>query len=706
MAVLAKIRQRSLFLILIIALALFAFILSDILSRGGFSQSNPTSIGSVNGTDIEAQSFRVKVDNAERNLGANATTGQAVKYVWDQEVGKIVYNEQFEKLGIRVEQDEIWTMLVNSLSSNPNFQNENGFFDEFILREYISGLKEEGGELWTQWVEYENSLASNAAQQHYHNLVKSGLGTTKLEGRWAYANEEALVDFDYVYVPYTTIADDQAEVSKEEIAAYIKKNPSQFKVDESRAIRFVLFEENPSLEDEEAAKQEIAGLIKNRVEFNPNTQQNDTVKGLAETEDVAAYLGSYSDIPYRDVYTSRNQLSGEFADSLFNTPVGGVFGPYKEGNLYKATRVVAQTSLPDSVKASHILISYQGLQFADATALPKSQAKSLADSLLTVIKNNPSQFDALAKEYSLDQSNKDKGGDLGYFTQGTMVPAFNDYAFQNKKGDIGVVETQFGFHIVKIDDQKGSSPVKKFATVARGISPSEKTLSDLFTDATKFEMAVKNGDFQEIAQESNYQVRPINNIGKLDEFLPGLGVNRALVQWIYNEETKVADIRRFDLSNGDYAVVQLTAKIKEGLSTPENASARVLPILRNEKKAAIIRQKLDGKGLEEATASFENVSIQSALAVSRQNPTIPGAGREPKVVGAVFGLAQGASATVDGNLGVYVVQNKNATTPQELPSYAAYTANLLSQRTAAVAGNVFNVLKEKAEIEDNRIVFY
>lgn len=706
MAVLSKIRQRSLFLILIIALALFAFILSDILSRGGFSQSTPTEIGSVNGEDIDAQQFRVKVDNAQRNLGQNTTEAQALRYVWDQEVGQILYREQFDELGINVGQDEVWTLLVNNLSSNPNFQNENGFFDEFLLREYIAGLKDEGGELWLQWVEYENNLAANAAQQHYHNLVKAGMTVTKLEAEWAYTEEESLVDFDFVYVPYTAIPDQEIEVTKEEIAAYVKDNAEQFKVEESRAIRFVLFEENASLADEQAIKQEVAKLLEDRVEYNPNTQHNDTVPGFATTNDVQAYLNDYSDTPYADRYLTKKQLGGSYADSIFYTPVGSVFGPYKDGSFYKASRVMEERNLPDSVKASHILISYQGLQFAQPDALPKPQAKALADSLLEVIKQNPGKFGELAAQFSIDTSNKDKGGDLGYFAQGVMVPAFNNFVFENPKGKTDIVETQFGFHIVRIDDQKGESPVRKVATISRRISPSEATLSDLFTQATKFEMEAKEGDFKTVAETSNYTIRPINNIGKMDEFMPGIGVNRELVRWIYNEETKVGDIRRFDLTNGDYAVVQLTAKIKEGLSSPEDASARVLPILRNRKKAAIISEKIQGKGLPEAAAVYEK-EVQNALAVSRKNPVIPGAGREPKVVGKIFGKGAGSQLGPEaGNTGVFLVQVKNIKQAEERPSYASYAEIIKGQRTAPLAGNVFNTLKEKAEITDNRLVFY
>ncbi|PJB11777.1 MAG: peptidylprolyl isomerase [Flavobacteriales bacterium CG_4_9_14_3_um_filter_40_17] len=706
MAILSKIRQRTLILILIIALALFAFILSDVLTKGGFNSGNPKNIGVVNGTDIDMLSFRQKVDNAQANLGPNATNTQAVRYVWDQEVGKILFEEQFEKLGLTVEKDEQWNIMMASLVNNPNFQNENGFFDEYRLREYIASIEKEGGEIWRQWLDYEKSLAANAIQQHFFNLVKGGFTATKLESKWAYHNERDLVDFNFVLIPYKAIADDKIEVSKEEILAYVKEHPKSFEEEASRGIRFVLFQEKASLEDENQVKEAVLSLLNDRVEYNSETQKNDTVKGLKNTTEISEFLAANSDLPYENTFVTKNQLPSNVADSILATPEGKIFGPYRDGAFFKATKVVAATVQPDSVKASHILVSYQGLQSAGLDALPKSEAKILVDSLLTVIKSNQIKFTELAPKYSIDQSNRDKGGDLGYFAHGTMVKPFNDYVFENKKGDIGIVETQFGYHIIKIDDQKGTVKVVKVANLARRIEPSDKTISDLFTTATKFELAVKEKDFQEVADQNKYQANPINSIHLLDELLPGIGSNRSLVQWTFEENTKIGDIKRFDLANGDYAVVQLTKKAEKGLMKPEDASIRVLPILRNQKKAAIIKEKIAKLNMDDAAKTY-NVSIESALAVNRKNPMIAGAGREPEVVGAAFSLKPDqTSVALEGNNGVYKIKVIKLNKAEDIQSYLSYGDAILNQRSAPVSGNIFNALKAKAKIEDNRAVFY
>lgn len=706
MAILSKIRQRTLILILIIALALFAFILSDILTRGGLRGGTPKNIGAVNGTDIDIQSFRLKVDQTQAGLGANASNTQAVRYAWDQEVGKILFEEQFEKLGLTVEKDEQWNIMMASLVNNPNFQNENGFFDEYRLREYIASIEKEGGQLWNQWIEYEKNMADNALQQHYYNLVKGGLAATKLEAKWAYQMERDLVDFNFVFVPYSVIADDKIEVSKADISAYVKDHPKSFEEEASRGVRFVLFQEKASLEDENQIEESVVTLLNDRVEYNTTTQKNDTVKGLRNTNTIGEFLASNSDQPYQDIFVTKNQLPAQVADSILATPAGKVYGPYRDGAFFKATKVVASTVQPDSVKASHILISYQGLQSAGPDALPKSEAKKLVDSLLAVVKSDKAKFTELASKYSIDKSNSDKGGDLGYFVHGTMVKPFNDYVFENKKGDIGIVETQFGYHIIKIEDQKGEVKVVKVANLVRRIEPSDKTISDLFTTATKFEIAVKDKDFQEVADQNKYQVNPINSIHVLDELLPGIGSSRSLVQWTFEEDTKVGDIKRFDLPNGDYAVVQLTRKAEKGLMKPEDASTRVLPILRNQKKAALIKEKIAKLNLEDAAKAY-NLSVENALAVNRKNPMIAGAGREPEVVGAAFSLKpEQTSEALEGNNGVYKIKVVKLNKAEDNQSYLSYADAILNQRSAPVSANIFNALKAKAKIEDNRATFY
>lgn len=197
MAVLNKIRQRSVFLIAIIALALFAFVLADVLKNGGFStQKSQRVLGKVNDEDIEQQEFAKLVETQTARYGNNITNTQAVNAAWEQEVRRIILDEQYEELGISIEQDRINDLLKETLQSDPNFQNANGVFSEQKLKEYIATLKSTNPTMYQQWVAYEQQLAKNEQQQIYFDLVKAGLNTSFKEGQMAYEMENNLRDLE------------------------------------------------------------------------------------------------------------------------------------------------------------------------------------------------------------------------------------------------------------------------------------------------------------------------------------------------------------------------------------------------------------------------------------------------------------------------------------------------------------------------------
>jgi peptidyl-prolyl cis-trans isomerase D len=229
----------------------------------------------------------------------------------------------------------------------------------------------------------------------------------------------------------------------------------------------------------------------------------------------------------------------------------------------------------------------------------------------------------------------------------------------------------------------------------------------LFTDATKFEMDAISGNksFADLAKESEYVVMPVYKIKALDENLPGLSNQRSVVQWAFNDDSEIGDIRRFNINNG-YAVVQLVAKHKEGVMTVEDASATVLPKIRKERKAAQIIGEHKGKTME-AIASDAAQSISNAAGLTVKSPTIPGAGSEPAVVGAAFAMAEGeTSDLIEGNTGVFMVKVTKKEEAPTLDNYSTYANTLKTSTAGRVNSTVYNALKEASEIEDNRAVFY
>ena len=704
MAILENIRKRTTVLILIIGLALFAFVISGVFVNGDVSGKVGSSIAEINGEEISIDEFRQKVDIASRR-SANASTMQTVNQVFDQEVRNAILGQQFQDLGVDIEQDQILNYIgtIPSYAQSPQFQNESGVFDQNKFRNFIAELKLNNPEQYNLWLQDEQAIVQSAKQQTYFNLIKAGVGATLKEGELDYKLANDKVDVKYVRIPFTSIPDSTISVSKSEIQTYINNHKEDFKQEPARDIQFVYFQEKPSAADETAVKDAITKLMDDTVEYNAQTDKNDTVAGFRNTTDLAAFLDRNSDVKFDTIYKSKKQLPAKFADTLMTLQVGEMYGPYRDGDFFKVSKMVARKP-GGSVKASHILIAYEGAQRANPEVTrTKEEAEAEAKRLLREAKKKDAKFVELARDNS-DGPSAPNGGDLGYFQEGRMVPAFNDFAFGNKVGTIGMVETDFGFHVIKIDDKED---IVQIATLAREIEPSEETTNKLFTDATKFEMESieSNKAFSDLAKENEYLVRPVNKIKATDENLPGLGAQRNIVQWAFQEETNIGDIKRFDLTGG-YAVAQVTKAYKEGLMSVEDASAIVLPKLRKERKAAQIIAANKGKSIEDL-AKDNNVSASTASALTVKSPTIPGAGSEPAVVGTAFAMKEGAtSELIEGNTGVYMLTVTKKTEAPKLDNYSMYATSVKTSREARVNTAVYDALKDASEIEDKRAAFY
>ncbi len=708
MAVLNQIRQRSVFLIIIIALALFAFVLADVIRNGGMSsQKSQNVIATVNGEEISREDFARQVDAYQRNMGANASTAQAVNQVWEFKLREALLEEQFEELGIQVGEAQVRRMLAMQLANNPNFTNQAGMFDNMRLQEYVANLKATSPEAYQQWVTYENSVAESARENIYFNLVRAGVGATLLEGEQAYRLENDNVDLRFVQVPYTSIPDSEVKISKDEITEYVKKNSKRFKSEKARDIQYIVFPEEASTEDETEFRGMIEESLSGRARFNAETSTNDTLPGFREVaaENIETFVNSNSDIPHRDRFIFRDQFNSEVTEDIFNLQPGEIYGPYREGGYYMVTRMLETRQMADSAKASHIMLPWAGLQTAMGVTRTKEQSKALADSLAGAVRADRTKFADLAAEFSGDQASQVQGGDLGFFRPGEMIPTFGDFVFGNPEGSVGVVESEFGYHVIHVEEKTDEEKAIKIATIAREIQPSEESLNNLYTKVTKFEMDAKNEDFISVAKKESLEIRTVKDVKPLEENIPGVGAQRRIVQWAFEDGVKAGDINRFEIPGG-YVVAQVTAVKKEGLMSAEDASSTVTPILIKEKKAQLIKDKITGNNLEQIAQS-NNASVQTAGAVNMKNPTLAGGGNEPEVVGAAFGLEPGqVSRPIAGNRGVYVIEVTAVNRAAGLESYRSYAAQQTQLKRQGVETRVFEALKDNAEIEDNRANFY
>ena len=696
MAVLQKIRQRSLLLIAVIGFSLLAFIVQDLYNKGGFGNSK--YIGSVNGKDISFEDFRVKVSNVEKSGQQGMTSTQAVNRVWDQEVAIALLSAEFEKLGIQAGEKHIIEALKmdQNIGQNPLFQNAAGQFDLAKFKEYFKSNPEQA-----QYVkDREKEADLNAKYQIYNAMVKGGLYTTEAEGKLKYQLEANKVNMDYVAVLYSSIKDSEVKVSDAEITEYMKKNEKKYKADASRELDYVVIEDKASPEDEAEVKTKVNGLLNGSVVYNQATGKNDTLPGFKGAANIIDFVNENSDIPYDSTYTAKKDLPAEHAEALFALAPGSIYGPYMRGLYYCISKGMGRKG-GASAKASHILISYEGTQVPNKKEKrTKEQAKAKAETLLAQVQANPTSFLMLALTNS-DDSSAQHGGDLGYFAPGQMVKPFNDFVFGNPVGKIGLVETDFGFHIINVTDKQDAV---RLATIAQKIEPSEATTDKLYTTAVQFEMDANDKDFDKTAKAQKLTVTPAVKVKEMDEVCGGLGPQRQIVRWAFDKETNVGDVKRFEVANMGNVIVKVKKANEKGLMAVEDAKPSVEPILKNKKKAAILAAKMKGSSLE-AVAKSSGVAIQQAVDLTVENANIPNAGPERKVVGTAFAIGLNkVSAPIEGNSGVYVVKPTLITKAPALKMHADYVNKVKSQ-VQSYTGRVIPALKDNADIEDNRAKF-
>lgn len=703
MAILSKIRERSMALILVIGLALFAFVLDPSSIQDFFNSTKVNTVGEVSGESISRKEFSEALEAYKAQVGSRLTDMQASNAVWNNLVREKIYQTQLAEAGITVGENDVWSSLIEnpSVKNNPQFLNSAGLFDEGKLKEYLAITKSDDKALWNSWSAFMGQVKTGLETSTYNNLITAGLGASLKEGEFMYMNDNTKITSQYVYVPYTTVADSLVKVTKSDIEAYIQKNPKSFEVEASRDIKYVKFNIIPTQEDEDAIKKDVAELL----------NDTDVAKGLKNTDNVAEFFTENdSDLALDNSYNFKNTISVAIADAVFKGKKGDVFGPYKDRGYFKISKITEVVQIPDSVKGAHILIPFVGsVSASQTTTKTEEQAKKSADSILKLVRRNKKKFTEIADEINPDGT-KGKGGDINWVTKDmAYAPNFDkdfaDYLFFNKKGDIQVVKTKFGFHIIRIDDSKNKQKAVKLATFGRQIIASPSTENTTFQNAQTFALALENGGkFDDVVKEK--KLTPLSGFGLkvLDEAVPGIGNQRGIVTWAHNKDNDLGSYKVFDTANG-HIVAVITGKTEKGMMSAAKAASRVRPILLNEKKAEIIANKMNGATLADiATATKQ--TVQTVSTVTLQSPVITGVGFEPKIVGAMSTAKENTVFNkVEGNKGVFAFVVTKREKPVALPNYDTYRKRISDGRKAQT-GLIYRAIREAANIEDNRATFY
>jgi peptidyl-prolyl cis-trans isomerase D len=539
------------------------------------------------------------------------------------------------------------------------------------------------------------------ARQVFAN-VSTGITTGKKEAEELMRERDQLADIDFVKIDYATyLQKNNIKVTTEDLANYIKQHPVMFKADESRNIGIVYFPSQPSSADDAAAQKEINKL------FSAGTDASGDSENFQNTKNDSMFVMANSDMPYNPQYVKPNQLPQAIQAQLPTAAIGQTFGPYKEQNFYVVSKLLDKKT-SDSTLSRHILIAFKGSPAGEGVTRSKEQAKKLADSIGAIVKANPAKFTEFLK-LSNDPSSAAQGGSLGWTTPETpFVPEFLKYLAENPKGATGVVETQFGYHIINIEDKKPGAMAYKVANLVKAVKPSDATEAEVNKKASRFVQQVQGksfNDFVNIAKKANYQFSNPKQAKRFDGQLQGLGTEKDadILSWAFDKKREKGDTELFTVDGtGDKIVVYLNGKQAKGTADPESVRDQIEVVVKNKLAAKKITEKLGKPGSLDQVAKQFGTTKQSAQ-VNLLNPSVAGS-MEPKVAGAAFGVKKGqVSNPVEGGTGVYVLVKKNETINKQPGDLKQFTESV-TQRNGGMFGQAWlKSLQDNAKIDDYRI---
>ncbi len=699
MGLMTFLRNRAGYILIgAIGFAIVAFLLGDAIKVGKpFWAESDRVVGSVDGEDISIEEFTPKVDQSvaqfKQQYGGSVNPqmqAMAVEQAWNGEVANVLLTKEYNRLGLMVSGDELVDLLYKGQTLSPlivqYFGNQQtGQVDRAAV---VNSLKQQSKnpELKKQWDLLQAEIEKQSLQQKYGALIKNSIYVTSLEANDDYVNRNKLANFNYVSLDYASIPDASVKPSESDYADYYDQNKKRFdNPAETRTFDYVSFNINPTKEDSLLAKTQIEKLA---VDFK--TSKNDSL---------FAAINSDVKVPY--TYLTKGKLDPAIDSAVFALPVGSFYGPKFTGNSYKLVKVADSRFSPDSVKAAHILLDPAKLGGID-------KAEKLADSLKGLIQKGAS-FAALALTYSVDGS-KDKGGELGTFARGQMVPEFENAAFNGQAGDLKIVKSQFGVHLIKIEKLVGSSKVVKLAYIEKSLVPSSKTKSAAYKKATNFLSEVNGDNFTTLAQKISYTVGVADKITANQGYAPGLDNPRPLIKDIYAASKGDVLSQVYTMDNA-YVVARLTEIKPKGQLSLDLVKKDIEPMVRNAVKARMLTEKvnaaLQGAANLDQVAKKLGKPVVPVQNIVFSNPIVPGAAQENKLIGSVFGSPVGKlSKPVDGEHAVYVYTVLGFNNPAPLGNTYKQKETMALGIAQRSLGAAFQALQDKSKIKDNRVKFY
>lgn len=716
MAILGEIRKRIWILFIFVGIALFAFLFNpDQWST--YFKSNPNILGKVDGENISREDF----DVLNRYL-QNRSNGQASQEdVWKMSIQNKIISDLFDKSGMKLTEDNFWTFAQYSsmFSQDRALYDEKGNFNPKTLKDQVIQIEEkaktdeQAAKAYENWLKQKKIAEAEIKGRLYFNALTKGLLVNKKEinSIKSQLNENAVIDF--IKIDYETYNQkNKIKVTKEDLEEYIKARPNRFKREASVGLKYVVFRNQFTPQDDSIALKNINAVAKGGVIKDEKGKIVDSIKSFnsIDVNNAEFYADDHSDIKIPIRYVAANQQPQPIQSWVTSAEIGSTFGPYVQENYYVVSKLLDKKA-SDSILSKHILISFKGAGDQKQVKRTKEQAKKLADSILNQVSKNPIKFDELAK-LSDDTGSANQGGSLGWTTPETsgFVPQFQQFLNSNPKGKTGIAETQFGYHIINIQDKRSGNFTYSVLNILKERKPSQKTTDENYKKANTFIQSVQGKEekeFSTLAKKYNYEVIEQKSVSRFINQLQGIdnqtGKLEDILKWSFNNDRNIGDSDIFTSPTNDHVVVLLTAKNSKGLADAESVRPEIETIVRNKKIAKLLIEKINNSKKSLDVLAKEYTSPKMTNSVNFQNPIV-GNANEPKVAGVAFGMKLNTiSKAIEGNTGVFVISTKKID-KLNVPSDVKQLKDRLKGQNAQLAPySILTSLEKNADIKDLRI---
>lgn len=704
MAILGKIRSRGVLLMIIVGLALFAFIIGDALTQGSsyFNKSRET-VAEIAGEKININDYSAmidqmvevyKIETGQSDLSEEINS-QLRTSVWENLVNEKLINAEAAKMGLTVSAEELSDYLIGNkihplISQRRAFSGEDGQFSRPMLVQFLNSLEQtpENDEMRQQiaklknyWLFWEKTVKNAVLQEKYNALIAKTVTANSLDAKMIFEASKTSVDVNYVVQPYFAIADSTVKVTNSEIKERYNKQKELYKQEANRTINYVVFNVKPSPEDYKKAE----------------TTMNSLSEEFKTTSDVSGFTNTNSEVRYDGTPYSEKTVPANLKDFAFGNAPGSVIGPIFANDAYTMARVVETGIMqPDSVKLRHIYLT------------TKDEAKT--DSLIAAIKGG-ANFGELAKKYSAVQQTAANGGEIGWIFQGVqgLNKELTDKAFASATNEIFTLKDAQGTQIMQVMEKTPARRKVRLAILEVKVTTSNATVSKIYNEAKQFAAELSGDKFNKKAQEKKYDVRTASELLQSTEKIADISNSRQIIRWAFEgEKGDVSDV--YDCSN-QFVVATITEINEKGYRPLEKVADQIKAELIRDKKAELMIKNIAAQTAKNPTLESLGAAIgsevKSVTAVNFEANQFGVAGFEPAVIGKVSVLpANKLSAPIKGNAGVYVLLPTNPQVNQN-PFDAKMQIMMLNARMSySLPYMITQDMRDKTDLKDNRLMFF